>query len=468
MQRARKDLTVGTPWKVLLLFSLPTLLGNILQQAYSWVDGALVGWVLGETAFAAVGAVGSATYIGLTMASAFPNGMSGYTAELAGAGDDKAVRHSYGVSILLNLFAGLVVTLAMLLLVDPLLALLSISPDSGTYAFAKIYMYIIFGVGILPTFFYYLYLNFLRAIGDSRTPLYLLIIYSLLNILFDYFFIVLANWGVMGGALAYALAMALSVGIGCLWVHFKYPWLRLGKEDFVLTRSFVKEHLRFGLPVSLQFGILGIGVIVMQGAVDLYGGEAGMQGYSAASKLENLLCCLINALGASFIAFAGQNYGAHKYARIKKAMAQSGIMIVIYALVCILVSFSFRDVVTQIFISNPSAEAQEYAREYLNWDMVGYIPLFAIFLFRYFLLGIGKALTPFLGGVGELVGRLSMSLGFARLYGEPAALGASCGAWYICAFILGIGAFFAVYRNPRFKKDEEIAANPPSMPEKPL
>src|SRR5574344_403919 len=99
-------------------------------------------------------------------------------------------------------------------------------------------------------------------------------------------------------------------------------------------------------------------------------------------------------------------------------MSQSGIMIVIYALVCILVSFSFRDVVTQIFISNPSAEAQEYAREYLNWDMVGYIPLFAIFLFRYFLLGIGKALTPFLGGVGELVGRLSMSLGFARLYGE--------------------------------------------------
>jgi putative MATE family efflux protein len=462
MQRARKDLTVGTPWKVLLLFSLPTLLGNLIQQGYSWADGALVGWVLGETAFAAVGAVGSGTYIAVTMASSFPNGMSGYTAELAGAGDEKGVRHSYGVSILLNLFAGLVVTIAMLLLVDPLLALLSIVPDSGTYAFAKIYMYIIFGVGILPSFFYNMYLNLFRAIGDSRTPLYLLIIYSLLNILFDYFFIVLAGWGVMGAAFAFALAVALSAGVACLWMHFKYPWLRLSKEDFVLTRSFVREHLRFGLPVSLQFGILGIGVIVMQGSVDLYGGEAAMQGFSAACKLENLLCCLISALGASFIAFAGQNYGAHKYARVKQALSQSGIMILIYGALCILASFLFRDSVTQIFISDPSAEAQEYAREYLNWDMIGYIPLFAIYLFRYFLLGIGKSLAPFLGGVGELVGRLAMALGFARIYGEPAALGASCAAWYLCALILAIGAFVAIYHNPRFKADEEIPANPAS------
>jgi putative MATE family efflux protein len=455
MLKKREDLTVGTPWKVLLLFAVPIFIGNVIQQIYGLTDAVLVGKVIGFDAFSAIGISGSVTYIATVFVSGFAAGAAAYTAQLYGAQDMKAVRHSYGVSIIINLIAGLILTLVMELLLKQLLLMVNLEEGTVDWQYAEIYSAIIFG-GLVAIALYNMYLSFLRAIGDTRTPLYLLIIYSAFNILFDFLFIFVFHWGVVGAASAYVGSITLSTVIAAIWVYVKYPDLRLAKEDFKLDGNFVKEHLKLGLPLGAQFSILGIGVIAMQGAVQQYGGTQASGGYNAACKIENFLCTTINAIGASVAAFSGQNYGAKKYKRVKQGMNQAIIIMVFLSIINIIVTFLMLDVACGLFLSNPDAATVEYCKIYLIWDIVGYFSLSLIYVFRYTLQGIGKPLAPFLGGVGELIGRLLYSLVFTQFWGATAALGASGGgAWIICSLVLLVGAIIEIYRNPKFAKDEE-------------
>jgi len=447
----QKDLTVGTPWKVLLLFTLPIFLGNLIQMVYTWTDGVFLGQI-GEESLAAASAAGSIIYPATIFAQGLPIGLGNYTSQLFGAKDEKGVRHSYGVSIIIVLVAGLVLTLAALLLVPSFLKAGNIIPGTAIYDYAKVYMYIMLG-GLLGALFMYFYQNFLRAIGDSSLQFWTLAVYTALNILLDFLFIFVGHLGVMGCALAYVISTVLASVISYFWVYFKYPEFRLHKEDFKCDSAFVKAHLKIAVPLAAQFSILAIGVMVMQGAVDGYGTDA-INGYFAGSKVDNLLCTFIVAYGYALGAYCGQNYGAKQYKRVKDGITQAFIAWGIQTLILMLVTFLVKDVAASFFLSNPTAKTVEYCRIYLYWDIVGYACLGLIYLGRNALSGIGKSSVSFISGVTEMVLRIVGSLAFAIPFGVVAALGAQSMAWIGAGLVNLFGLIICIYANPLFKKNE--------------
>jgi Na+-driven multidrug efflux pump len=452
------DLTEGTPWKRLLLFSLPIFLGNLIQQIYSVVDGIIVGHIIGNTAFAAIGLTGNITYIATALASGLPSGTSGLTAQYYGAKEKDNVRKSYAATLMICLVAGLVLTLVMFLLSEPLLSMAHLEAGTATYEDAKLYMMMIFA-GLLAVFFYNLYLNFLRALGNTFIPFALLGVYSGLNILFDYLFVVVFHWGVAGAAGAYDAATLLSALVGGVWTYLKYPELRLSKKDFHFDRTFLSNHLKMGLPMGIEFAIIGIGCLIMQGAVDKFGDDA-INGYNAAGKVENFLCSYISALGSAMLAFCGQNYGAKRYDRVKAGIRQGFVIVLIDGALKILITWAIWDKACDVFLDSANEETREYCRIYMRWDFVTYFFLGCIYLFRNSELGIGKIVPTFFAGVGELFGRSIMALAFVIPFGAVAALGAPGIAWICSAGICGAAVLHDVFANPKFKNPEIPAKGP--------
>jgi putative MATE family efflux protein len=454
----RPDLTRGTPWKVLLLFTLPIFLGNLVGMAYTLSDGVFLGWQ-SETVLSAVGAASQLVYPATIFGLGLPVGMANFTANLFGAKDIKGVRHSYGVSILLNLFRAIALTVIVVPLVPVLMKMGKIDAGTETYQMAQTYMYVILS-GLIGVFFYNFFLNFLRAISDVETQFWLLGIYTGLNILLDYLFIVVAKWGAFGAALAYVLATLLISVIGFIWIYCKYPTLRLHKEDWKLDWPFVREHLRLGLPMALQYSVLAVGCVLMQGAVDSYG-TAAINGYLIGSKIDNLLCTFMVAYGYAVGVYCAQNYGAKQYKRVKDGINQSCVIMVIDVAVLILVTYLVKDAACYMFLPNPSQETIDYCRIYLYWDIAGYLGLFMIYIGRSALQGVGKPLFPFLGGVGEFAARALGALVFVVPYGVVSALGAQSMAWILAGLIDLVGCLIFIYFNPLYRKNEDRPVEDP-------
>lgn len=447
----QKDLTVGTPWKVLLLFTIPIFLGNLIQMAYTWTDGMFVGG-LGQDYLAAVGSSANIIYPATVFASGLPVGLGNFTSQLFGAKDEKGVRHSYGVSLVIVLVAGLIMTILTVFLVPTFLQVAKFEAGTAVFEYARIYMYVMLG-GLLGSCFFYYFQNFLRAIGDASLQFWTIAIYTGINVLFDFLFICVGHLGVMGSALAYVVSMVLSSIVSYVWIHFKYPELRLHKEDFQYERKFIRAHLRLAVPLAAEFSILAIGVMIMQGAVDGYG-TAAINGYYAGSKIDNLLCTFIIAYGYALGAYAGQNYGAKQYKRVKDGLNQAFIVWAIQTLVIMLITYLVRNQAAYFFLDNPSEATIEYCRIYLYWDIAGYGMLGLIYLGRNALTAIGKPGISFFSGILEMALRIIGALVFVIPFGATAALGAQSMAWIGAGTLNLIGLLVYITFNPLYKKND--------------
>jgi putative MATE family efflux protein len=446
------DLSKGTPWKVILLFSLPIIFGNFLAQIYSIADGYMVGRYVSEDAFAAISLSGNIMYLGTASLTGLAAGMSGFTAQLFGAKDYQGLRKSYATSLFLGVIITLVLSLLLLGLLDPILLLAKVEVGSNVYQLSKLYLMVIFA-GLIGTFLFNLYLNFLRAIGDSFVPLFLLIIYSFLNMGLDYLFIVVLRMGVLGAGLSYDIALLLSGLTGTVWVYIKYPRLHLQWKDFSFEKNFFLSHLKMGLPMAGLFLLIGFSVLIMQGGIDQFGSEA-INGYSSASRLENLLCVFISSLGSALEAYCGVNYGAKQYHRLKIGVTQSVIIMGIDLLLKIGISLIVMDKAADFFLSAPSETTKAYCRMYIYWDLATYLFLGLIYVFRNALLGLGKSWPPFFSGMAEFVGRSVMSLAIVIPLGAVAAFGSPGIAWVLSGTLLMVWGIVTVYRNPKFNHDE--------------
>lgn len=446
------DLSKGTPWKVILLFSLPIIFGNVLAQVYSIADGYMVGRYISEDAFAAISLSGNVMYLGTASLTGLAAGMSGFTAQLFGAKDTDGLRKSYATSLFLGVIITLVVSLLLLGFLNPLLQLAKLEVGTAVYQLSQLYLLIIFS-GLIGTFLFNLYLNYLRAIGDSYVPLFLLIIYSFLNMGLDYLLIVVFPLGVLGAAISYDVALLLSGLVGMVWVFLKYPRLRLHFRDFSFDKDFFLSHLKMGLPMAALFLFIGFSVLIMQGGIDQFGNDA-IKGYSSASRLENLLCVFISSLGSALEAYCGVNYGAKQYQRLKKGLTQSVIMMLIDTVVKILITLLIMDKAAGFFLSSPTEETKAYCRMYIYWDLATYLFLGLIYVFRNALLGIGKSWPPFFSGIAEFIGRSVMSLAIVIPLGAVAAFGSPGVAWVLSGSLLTLWGIITIYRNKKFDHDE--------------
>ena len=257
----KKDLTVGNPLKVILLFSIPILIGNIFQQVYNMSDTIIVGNVLGLSALSAVGSTGSMVFLVLGFASGITSGVSVVTAQNIGAKDDENVRKSIISGALVSFVIGVILSVVGYYAAMPLLEILETPSDIIEMAYD--YISIIF-LGLIITMFYNLLSSILRALGDSKTPLYFLIIAAILNIILDIVFITIFSFGVKGVAIATVFAQFIS-GLLCLIYSFKkFEYFKFKRSDFNIPLKMIFNQIYIGLPMALQYSITSIGMLILQ------------------------------------------------------------------------------------------------------------------------------------------------------------------------------------------------------------
>ena len=440
------DLTQGPCWKVILLFSLPVILSYLLQQVYSISDAAIVGQTLTAAEVAGVNDTNSLVFIFLQFAFGVSAGFCVITSYYVGMHDERGVRRSLATQLLLSAALTVVLTALALVLLDPMLAWINVTPaHHEVYTAAHTYCAIIFA-GIGAQLFYNFICSFLRAMGDSVTPLLFLLFSTVLNVGLDLAFILVFRWGVAGAALATVLAQLVST-IGCfIYAFVRYPVLRLHREDWRITMMDVKRHLVRGIPLGLQFSVLAIGIIVMQGGVvkfDMRDGvmvsNAAQNGFGAANRLFNLVATPMNALGGAMTSFTAQNLGAGQYDRIRRGTLQALGMVSILAILAAGTGLLLTrgDFCYHVFLSadKVTPDAVRYGNSLLYVDFSMYLFLGFVFVVRNCVQGIGRSGFVLGAGAAELVARITVCLVLPGLFaGGAVSADAPAMAFYaLCA-----------------------------------
>lgn len=435
-----RDLTQGNPVKLMLGFSVPLLVGNVFQQFYNMVDSVIVGQYLGMKALAAVGIAGCIIFLILGFCIGITSGFSVVIAQRFGAGDQDELRHSVAMSTLLCIVISVVLTVLSVLTTWPLLRLMNTPSDTIQYTYD--YVVVIF-YGISASVFYNMISGVLRALGDSKTPLYFLIVSSILNVILDIVFIRVFYMGVAGAAWATIIAQAISGFLCLFYTAKKFPILKFQKKDWKIRASTCGLLMRIGSPMAFQFSITAIGVIVLQGAINRFGSVI-VAGFSAAAKVEQLMEQPLATMGVTIATYAGQNYGAGKMARLKEGVRKCTLITFVTTVVDILIAFFFWEPLVRLFITGTDQEtitaALSAAQQYLYIVMIFLVFLGLLFVYRNALQGVGQSFMPLMGGVAELIARVIVAF-MAPIIGYAGVCFATPIAWVAAAVPLVITWF---------------------------
>lgn len=394
-------MTTGSPAKLIIRFMIPMFLGNLFQQFYNVVDSIVAGQFLGVQALAAIGSTGSLMFFVIGWLNGLTSGFAIMVAQCFGAKKEDRMRHYVAMSVYLSVAFALVMTIGLTLANEPILRLMNYSEEIMPEV--KAYMGIIYA-GLLVTVAYDALSAFLRALGDSRSPLYFLMISAGINVFLDIVFIVVMGMGVEGCAYATVIAQAISAFCCFIYIVKKYPILHLKKEDFHYSWNSVKKLLGLGIPMALQFSITAIGTIIVQGAVNVYG-ETYMAGFSAAGKLQNILGTVFVAFGATVATYVGQNRGAGRIDRVREGVRCTQYMILAWSVIAMILMFFFGKYMTCIFVNSSETDVLAVSVEYFHTVFWCYPFLGSIFLYRNTLQGMGYGLVPMMGGIFELAAR---------------------------------------------------------------
>lgn len=438
------DMTKGRPLRLILAFSIPLFIGNLFQQFYSMADTVIVGRTIGVQALAAVGATGAISFLILGFAQGLTSGFSVIAAQCFGAGDEDRLRSSVATSILLCTAGTLLITALAVATARPLLVLMDTPADIIDDAWRYIVV-IYYGIG--AAIFYNMISGIIRSVGDSKTPLYFLIIACLINILLDYLLIAGLGMGVAGAGWATVIAQLLAGLLCLLFVKKRFPVLRLQKHNWRWDRGFAWQHLWVGLPMAFQFSITAVGVMVLQAALNGFGSTA-VAGFTAATKIENLATQALVTLGATMATFAAQNYGAGNHGRIKAGVRNSIWLTLAFSVVGGGLVMVFCKPLVAMFLGANEPDVAQFAQTYLNIVAPFFFILGLLFIFRNTMQGMGFGGVPVLAGVSELLARVVAAAWLAKAFGYGGVCAASPVAWVLATGLL-IGGYLAVMRRIR-------------------
>ena len=445
------NLTEGSPLKLILLFAIPVFLGRLFQMMYSLIDTKIVGSILGEQALAAVGSV-SILYNLLTgIFSGFTLGFSIVIAQNFGSGNKKLLKKNEASSILLGMITAVVIVFAVLLFLNPILHLMN-SPEE-VFGDVTAYMGIIYA-GLIITGAYNALAAFLRALGDSKSPLYFLIISAVINVILDVVFIVVFGMGVEGCGYATVIAQGISAVCCLIYIVKRFPILHLERKDFEICWDSFGRLLKLGIPMGLQFSITAIGTIIVQSAVNIYG-PVHMAGFSAAGKIQNIFATVFTAFGATIATYVGQNRGAGKMDRVKQGVRYTQMMVLGWSVFVMFLMFFFGKYLTYLFVDPSEQDVVNVSVTYFRTVFWAYPFLGSIFLYRNTLQGMGYGLVPMLGGVFELVARTGIVVLIAGHTSFAGVCMADPTAW-IAALIPLIPYYFHVMK--KYKNKSQVQA----------
>ena len=298
------DMTSGNPVKLIIRFMIPMCLGNIFQQFYNIADSIIAGQFLGVNALAAIGSTGSLIFLVVGWLNGLTSGFSIWVSQWFGAKKIDRMRHFIAMSIYICMAFVIVMTAGLLAANKPILRLMN-APENLMGDISS-YMAIIYA-GLIVTCAYNAFSAVLRALGDSKSPLYFLIISAIINIILDIVFIVVFHMGVEGCGYATVIAQGISALLCLVYIIKKFEVLKLKKEDFRFSFDTIKKLMALGVPMGLQFSITALGVIIVQGAINVYG-AVHMAGFSAAGKIQNIICTVFVSFGATIATYVAVSY----------------------------------------------------------------------------------------------------------------------------------------------------------------
>lgn len=436
------SLTTGRPWRVILSFSIPLLLGNVVQQMYQFADAVVVGRHLGVESLAAVGATGSLLFLLIGFAWGLTSGFAIPIAQAFGAGDGAAVRRSVATGVVLTGITSVVLTIVAPLIAAPVLALLQTPAE--LIPEATIFTQISF-IGASATMFFNYLSAIIRAIGDSRTPLIFLTVSCALNVGLVVLMVGPLDWGVGGAALATVVAQAVSVALCLEFVRRRLPMLHLRRVDWRVTREDLREHLRLGLPMGFQASIIAIGTLTVQVALNTIGSDA-VAAYTTASRVDGLAVAFLSSLGLASSMYTAQNLGGRRPDRIRRGVIEGtwmaiGVGVAVGALI-----IAFGSPMVRLFVGEGSDEVVRLAHFMLIVNGCGYWALGVLFVLRGALQGLGHTLVPTVTGVIELVMRVGAAVVLGAMIGFEGVALSNPLAW-LGAIALLVPAYVRAHRS---------------------
>ena len=416
-----RDLTKGSPAKLILMFTVPLLIGNVFQQFYNMVDMIIVGQTLGKNALAAVGATGSLTFLIIGFAQGLTAGLAIITAQRYGAKDYRGLKKSFAASVVISLIVTIVLTVLSLVFIHPMLQLMQTPPEIIDQAQTFISIILL---GIFASMSFNLLSNVIRALGDSRTPLFFLIIAVIINVVLDLIFIILFGMGVEGAAIATVIAQVSSSVLCLVYIKKKIPLLQLRKKDFSFDKEEIRVHLNAALPMAFQSSIIAIGAIVLQAALNSLGTDV-VAAQAAASRIDQFANQPMMSFGIAMATFSAQNYGAKEYGRILKGVKQTLMMSIGFSLVAGATVIFFGHSLMKLFVSSSETRVFELAQTYFNINGSLYWILAILFILRYTLQGLGQSKIPTIAGMMELLMRSFAAIILTGMLGYAGAAAAS-------------------------------------------
>ena len=442
-----KDMTQGNPFKLIISFSLPLMIGHVFQSLYSTVDTIVVGRCIGVDALAAVGSTGPLSNLILGLVLGICAGFTVPIAQFFGAGDLHQMRRYVANSIYLGAFITLLFTAATTIFTRQLLDMMNTPADimEGAYDYISVY----FG-GMFTMVLYNLLSGFIRALGDSKTPLLFLVVSSATNIILDLVFVLVFDMGVAGAAWATVFSQGIS-GVLCIWIIVKrIPQLHLTREELAPDFGMMKQLLLNGVPMGLQNSITSIGGALVQSAVNSLGSII-VASITTATNVQNLLIGPMSTLGSTASIYCGQNLGAKRFDRIRLGIRQFMLIMAVFGGISMLVMNLFGTRIALLFIDSTETAVLEYVRTFLFIHSFFYIPVGMLFIFRSSLQGMGYAVVAMFGSVFELVARTCVAFFLVRPFGFIGACASLPMAW-CSALLLVIPMYF--YQIRRMEKQQ--------------
>lgn len=439
-----KELTSGKALPLLLGFTVPILLGNVLQQFYLLTDSAIVSNFLGVRQLAAVGASTSITFLILGFCNGCAGGMAIPVAQAFGARDYHSLRKFVFSSLKLAAVLSLVLALASGFLCRSIIRWINVPSDISEWAWQ--YLLILF-IGIPCSFFYNLLASLIRSLGDSRTPFLFLLFSTSLNIALDLCFILVFKWGVAGAAIATVVAQGLSAVLCYRFMMKNYDVLWDCPEDRRFDMEYCRRLLAIGAPMGLQFSITAIGSIMVQSANNALG-TVFVAGFAAGIRIKMLFMCVLESLGIAMTTFCGQNLGAGKTERVMDGIKAGMLMIVVYCAAAFAFIWPMSERLAMIFVDSTDSDIISAAALYVRVSVVFFFFLGTLCLFRYSIQGLGYTNFAMWSGFMEMVARALVSLLLVAPFGYTAVCFADAIAW-IAANLFLVPAFVHVYRKVR-------------------
>lgn len=398
-----KDMTKGTPWKLLLQFAVPLFIGNIFQQLYNMVDSIIVGNFVGPNALGAIGTTNSLNFLFFSLVAGLSVGIGIIVAQFFGSNNEEKVKDTIGNAIWIVLISSVIMACIGFFIAKPVLVLLR--TDKVILGDATAYLKVT-SIGICCTGLYNGVSSILRALGDSKTPLIFLIFASLVNVVLDLWFVLGLGWGVVGAGVATAFSQFLSA-VTCIFYAYKSnTYFRLKKKNFKLNSYIVEKSLRLGIPVALQNSLIAFSLIVLQAIVNGYGATF-TTAFTVISRIETLVQQPFMSLGAAVSTYTGQNLGAGKTDRVVKGFNSSNVMNGIFSAVVLVLFWTFTSPIVSIF--GKDVEVLRIASDGLRITSCFYVFLGLIYTTRNVLNGAGDAMFSLFTGIVECIGRVGFA-----------------------------------------------------------